>query len=112
MKSAILLSAGALVFAASCAVEVGRPSDPSYYSDDADVIYVRESPPPPRGETISGVAPGPNYVWVGGYWAHRPTGWAWVPGAWVVRPRPGVVWVPGHWESHPRGHVCVPGRWR
>lgn len=103
-----------LLVTASCAVEVGGPAEPAaYYEADGSVVYVREAPPPPRGEEIVGVAPGPDYVWVGGYWEHHATGWTWVPGRWVLRPKPGVVWVPGYWERrHPRGHVWVPGRWR
>lgn len=98
-----------------CAVEVGAPSrDVTYYEAGAggDVIYVNEAPPAPREELIVGAAPGPNYVWVGGHWAHRPSGWTWVSGRWTPRPREGVVWVPGHWDRHPRGHVWVAGHWR
>ena len=108
-----LFAGAALLATASCAVEVGGPPDASYYEADGDVLYVRNAPPPPRGEVISGLSPGPNYVWVGGYWTHhRPAGWTWVPGRWTPRPRPGVVWVPGYWERHPRGYVWVSGRWR
>jgi hypothetical protein len=103
--------AAALLLGLSCAVEVGPPAPTSYYEADG-VIYVREAPPPPRGEVISGIAPGPDYVWVGGYWSHTTAGWTWVPGRWLNRPRAGVVWVPGYWERHPRGHVWVAGRWR
>lgn len=108
------LSAAVLLLTSSCAVEVGSPAPAAYYEADGDgeMIYVREAPPAPRGEVISGVSPGPHYVWVGGYWSHHPTGYTWVPGRWAIRPRPGVVWVPGYWERHPRGHVWVAGRWR
>ena len=107
-----LPAAGACLLVTSCAVEVGRPSADAVYYADGDVMYVREAPPPPRGEVITGLAPGPDYVWVGGYWTHHPTGWTWMTGRWSLRPRPGVVWVPGYWERHPRGHVWVSGRWR
>ena len=58
------------------------------------------------------VAPGPEHVWVSGYWARRAGSWVWVDGRWVAPPRSGVVWVPGRWETHPRGHVWIQGHWR
>jgi hypothetical protein len=75
-------------------------------------VYVNEVPPPPREEVIVGVAPGPSYVWVGGYWTWHHSNWYWVGGRWAPRPRPSAVWVPGHWESRGRGHVWITGHWR
>jgi len=75
-------------------------------------VYVNDAPPPPREEVVVGVAPGPSYVWVGGYWSWQHSNWYWVRGQWVARPRPGVAWVPGHWQSRGRGHVWVGGYWR
>jgi hypothetical protein len=112
------LALPAALVAASCAVEVGPPyhevvhESTSYGISSSEPLYVNETPPPPREEVIIGVAPGPNHVWAGGYWARRPTGWVWVEGRWAVRPRTGVAWIPGHWERHPRGYVWVPGHWR
>ena len=99
---------------AGCAVEVGPPVHEVVYESGSpgEPLYVNEMPPAPRDEVVVGVAPGPTYVWIGGYWSRRSSGWAWVPGRWVQRPRVGVVWVPGRWESHPRGHVWVSGHWR
>jgi hypothetical protein len=47
--------------------------------------YVRTPPPPPQAE-VTGVAPYPAAVWVGGHWAWRPR-------------YGGYVWVPGHWRA-------------
>ena len=109
---ALALLAG--LAAASCAVEVGGPTPQrvSYYDSGGEPLYVTEAPPPPQEDVVIGVAPAPDYVWVGGYWARRSSGWVWVGGRWVAPPRPGVVWVPGRWEPHPRGHVWVSGHWR
>jgi len=110
-KRAFLL-AGFLTFA-GCAVEVGGPAtDMSYYDASGNVLYVDEAPPAPRAEVIIGVAPSPDHVWIGGYWARRAGSWVWIDGRWMLRPRPGVAWVPGHWERHPRGHVWISGHWR
>ncbi len=38
--------------------------------------YVRVAPPPPRYGVV-GVAPGPGYVWVDGFWDWRGGNWAW-----------------------------------
>ena len=37
-----------------------------------------DAPPPPDQDVVVGVAPGPDYVWVGGYWG-------WYGGRWVCK---------------------------
>ncbi len=74
-------------------------------------IFVRVGPPVYREEVI-GVAPGPEYVWVAGYWAWGGSDYYWVPGSWVMRPYPRAVWVPGRWHGNRRGWFWAPGRWR
>jgi hypothetical protein len=105
---------GGILAAASCAVEVGPPVHEVVYESGTtgDPVYVNEAPPAPREDVVIGVAPAPGYVWIGGYWARRPSGWVWINGRWSSPPRPGVVWVPGRWEHHPRGHVWISGHWR
>jgi hypothetical protein len=74
-------------------------------------VFVRVAPPRPIIETRI-AAPGPGYVWVGGY--HRWDGgaYAWVPGHWMVPPRPRAVWVAHHWVRRRGGWVFVEGHWR
>jgi hypothetical protein len=99
-----LIAAGLLTCAvlAGCVVE---PARPVYYS--GEVVAV--APPPVREEVI-GVAPGPGYFWIGGYW-----GWAggrheWVAGRWEA-PREGYRWVPHAWAREERGWRLHPGHW-
>jgi hypothetical protein len=75
------------------------------------VRMVVPGPPPAARVEVRGVAPGPAFVWIGGYWAWR-SGWVWTPGSWVRRPHPRAVWVPGHWDHIRGGWRWTPGRWR
>lgn len=73
--------------------------------------YVRVPPPPPRYGII-GVAPGPGFVWVDGFWDWRGGNWFWVDGRWQRPPRARASWVPAHWVRTGRGYKLVPGHWR
>jgi outer membrane lipoprotein SlyB len=76
----------------------------------ATVVVVAQPPPPPPIETIV-VAPGPDYVWIGGEWAWN-GGWIWVAGHWGYPPYPHAVWVRGYWGRGSHGWSRVPGHWR
>ncbi len=75
-------------------------------------IYVRVGPPTAIVETRT-VAPGPRYVWVGGYHRWEGGAYVWVPGRWALPPAHRAAWVPGHWAQHRRnGWYWVEGHWR
>ena len=74
-------------------------------------VYVEVAPPVPPVE-VKVVAPGPNYVWIGGFHRWNGTAYVWVPGHWVVPPRPHVVWAAGHWKHGHGGWYWVEGRWK
>ncbi len=74
-------------------------------------VYVNVPPPPVVVES-RGVAPGRNYVWIGGFHRWDGRAYGWVPGRWERRPRARAVWVPGRWARHHRGWYWVDGRWR
>ncbi|MBV8881986.1 MAG: YXWGXW repeat-containing protein [Planctomycetaceae bacterium] len=105
---ALTLLLGLLASLSSCYVEPYHEVD-GYYGDD---VYVREAVPPPRTQVIVGTAPGPDYVWVGGYWSRYRNNWHWIDGRWAHRPRPNAVWVDGRWDHHPQGYRWNHGHWR
>jgi hypothetical protein len=74
-------------------------------------VYVRIGPPAPVVQ-VRAVAPGPRYVWAGGYHRWNGRAYVWVPGRWVVPPRHRSVWIPPHWSRDRRGWYFVGGHWR
>jgi hypothetical protein len=79
-------------------------------SAPAGEVVVNEAPPTPPSEVIV-TAPGPDYVWVPGYYSWQGR-WIWIGGSWIVPPHRHAVWVGGHWGYRGRGYVWVGGRWR
>ena len=77
----------------------------------AGEIVVRVRPPEAIVETRP-VAPGPGYVWVGGYHRWNGHAYVWVPGSWGRPPHPGWLWVEHRWEERNGRWVFVKGRWR
>lgn len=101
MRRAIpLASLAALIALAACV-----PLPP------AGAVFVESRPPAYRAEVI-GVAPGPDFVWIGGYWAWGGADYNWVPGRWIARPYSRAVWVPGRWRSHRHNWYWAEGHWR
>jgi WXXGXW repeat (2 copies) len=81
------------------------------YGPPPDAVFVAVRPPVYREELV-GVAPGPGYLWIAGYWEWGGAAYRWVPGRWEMRPRPRAVWVTGRWRSNRRGWYWSPGHWR
>jgi hypothetical protein len=76
-------------------------------------IGVEAPPPPPRSEIIIGVSPGPDYVWIGGYWDGSPGHYTWVGGRWDHPPHAHGQWMAPHWDRGPDGHFHqTKGEWR
>lgn len=74
-------------------------------------LYVRMGPPPVVVERRV-APPGPEYVWVGGFYRWTGIEYVWVGGRYERPPRPRAVWVPGRWVHGRRGWYFVDGRWR
>jgi WXXGXW repeat (2 copies) len=72
-----------------------------------------EGPPPPRHEVIIGVRPGPDYIWVGGFWDGSPGHYTWVGGHWDRPPHGHAQWYAPHWDKDRDGHWHqTRGEWR
>jgi hypothetical protein len=69
-------------------------------------IRIGTPPPPPRVYRASR-QPGPNYVWVEGYWFPRGGRYYWRDGYWARPPYAGAYWVAPYY-SHGR---YFEGRW-
>ena len=93
----------------SAPVVVSTPP-PSPPSTTVEVAEGSEPPPPVVEQVV--VSPGPDYVWVAGFWAWHHRHWDWVRGHWDLPPRRGAIWVTAHWEHHGWRTVWVDGYWR
>lgn len=74
-------------------------------------VVVVEREPPPEPQEVIYACPGPEFIWVKGYWTWQGY-WVWTPGHWEQRPHPEAVWISGSWERRPGGWVWIGGRWR
>ena len=55
--------------------------------------------------------PGPEHVWVTGYWWWTNMNYMWVPGYWAVPPYKNYVYVSGHWAYTGNRWVYHRGGW-
>jgi hypothetical protein len=97
----------ALGFTSGCIVE--RPAR-VYYAEPAPVV-VTKAPPAPLYEALP-VAPGPDYVWIGGHWHWNGGRWVWHRGYYSRPPHRGAVWVAPRYEARTEGSVFIGGYWR
>lgn len=74
------------------------------------VTYIQQAPPPAPVETVV-VAPGPDYIWIGGEWVWN-GGWFWVHGHWGYPPHPHAVWIGGRAWHDEHGWHNARGHWR
>jgi hypothetical protein len=94
------------------AIATAQVPPPPPIQDEVTVTIVKEQPPAPVEEAVvESTRPAPNYIWVPGFWDHRPTGWTWVAGRWDVPPAAEVRWVAPEYMRVERGFQYVPGHW-
>jgi hypothetical protein len=70
-----------------------------------------EAPPPAQTEIVT-ESPGPDYVWIGGYWGWSWGHYTWIGGRWERPDHPHAQWVQARWEHHGERYVFVNGYWR
>ena len=70
----------------------------------------RYAPPPARYER-RGRAPGPGYVWIGGYNRWDGHHYIWVGGTWRRPPHRGYHWYPGYWSNRGGVYIWIGGHW-
>ncbi len=100
---------GALSLTSGCVVAV-RPAPVAVYSEPAEV-EVAYAPPAPIVEYV-GVAPGPGFFWIGGYYHWTGGRWNWVAGHYERPPHPGARWIAARYELRGGRRVYVRGFWR
>lgn len=104
MSSLRMCLLAALAFAAflPAACVVGPPPG---------TVYASFAPPAAVVE-VTGVAPGPNYVWIPGHHVWRGGTYVWDPGRYERVPHHGARWVHGEWRHHERGWYWTDGHWK
>jgi len=110
---------GALVGAAIGAIAggtLGNAQDQqngTLYGPPQPQVYVSEVPqtPEPQPDVVV-ISPGPEYVWIPGYYEFDGRAYAWIRGYWAFPPRHGAVFVRPHWGWDGHRHVFHRGYWR
>lgn len=74
-------------------------------------VTVVAAPPPPRVEVVY-ARPGPDFVWIGGYWAWRGGRHVWIAGHYERPPRGHRHWEEPRWERRGGSYIFIEGRWR
>lgn len=114
-----ILTALGAVASGGCTVEVpaqavATSTVPAVTSSGGAAVatagVVAAAPPAPIAEVVP-PSPGPQYVWVDGYWDYGATGYAWVPGQYTLPPAGYVGWVPHRWYLDGGGWRRAPGYW-
>ena len=114
MKKLFLLSS-ALITAAFVVLLPGCVETPTYVkapptvTAPSEVVTVAPPANPPLAPMVA--SPGPQYVYMPGYWSWQQGQWVWIRGSWVVPPQPKATWVPGKWVHKGHGYIWVSGYW-
>lgn len=77
-----------------------------FYGD----VVVEEAPPPPPREVIE-VSPGPEFIYIGGYYRHGGGRWVWERGHYERRSGH-REWVEHRWVRSEHGYRFEEGHWR
>jgi YXWGXW repeat-containing protein len=107
MKTAITFARSRFLRALVLAIALSGAA----FTASASVFVSVNFAPPPLPVYVQPICPGPEYIWVPGYWAYGPDGYYWVPGTWVLAPYVGALWTPGYWGWDGVVFVWHPGYW-
>ena len=66
------------------------------------------APPPPRVLVVQPACPGPEWVWIDGYWYPQGNHYRWHEGYWTRPPYEGAIWVSPYYD----GDRYFVGYWR
>jgi hypothetical protein len=106
--------ASILAGTSGCVVAVRPAPAPVVYEQPVAApgeVVVTSDPPAPIYEAV-GIAPGPGFLWVGGYYHWNGGGWVWRGGRWARPPHPGAAWVRARYEWRGGRRVYIGGYWR
>ena len=93
-------------------VAVAPATPPAPAAEPADGDTIATDAPPADAVEVQPPAPGPDFVWVGGYWGWGGGRYYWHRGYWNRPPYGYHVWVRDRWVYGPRGYVHYRGYWR
>ena len=106
MRSSLLwLAAPAVVLA----LVLGGCSKGSGTASGDDVVA--PDPPPAAQAEVAQPSPGPEFVWIEGFWHWDGRSYGWHAGVWQRPPQTGYVWVAPQYEHVDRGYRYTQGRW-
>ena len=105
MESRFLACVGAALLSGAALATPPLPPLP-----DVNVRIVGVAPPPPR-PVVRVERPGPDTVWVDGYWDWGGSDWVWVDGRWERPPLTGTQWVSPAYERAGNQWRYVPAHW-
>ncbi len=102
-----------VVTPAPAPVVVQQPAVPAApeYQPDATVVVAQPAPMPPAVTEVITVSPGPEFVWIPGYYEYYGTRYVWVGGHWGRPVHPHAVWVRGGWQHVHGGYRWERGHW-
>ncbi len=80
----------------------GYGEEPETYAQQAppELPQYEQPPCPEEGD-----------IWTPGYWSWAPSGYYWVPGAWVSAPYQGALWTPPYWGWRNGRYAFYRGYW-
>jgi hypothetical protein len=101
--------AALLTLGTGCVVAVRPAPVATVYAEPGEVVVNSEAPAPIY-ETV-GVAPGPGFFWVGGYYHWYGNHWGWRAGHYERPPHPGARWIAPRYAYRGGARIYVRGYW-